>query len=314
MLSQHPNSDTDPKLVELGTKGSEIIPQSTNIDLTSDHVTEDSQARTFFRFMSMKTLQSMSVRNLMVGNKVFRKRACTIVANVVARIFTLGMNIVLLMLSVAYCIARLSSARLKVVRECVPMDAQDIYQHSYLSGLNENGSVSINEESQWGWTNDPCITTKTYQDNVDHIWYSNVYVHEWSDRVDYAAVLFGLLGLYSFGILVYNLVSISTDIHHLRHNTLHTLSKRRRDSLDKKAGSEQRGPVLELPTGIGNIWWLRAQKLISDLLETDTTRWVAHCVGVEFVEFAVAINQMLLYNGYYWNAKSIGKLLLCSYR
>ena len=160
----------------------------------------------------------------MANNPVFRKRACSIVVNVVSRTLTLGMNVILVLLSAAFCAAQLSEVHLKLYNECKPKTLEEIYHHSYMTGLRENGTVEINAESQWGHTDDACYTTRSFQENTDQVWYSNFYEHEWNTHIDYTVVLFGMTALYSVFVLVYNLFNLIKDIYHLKNNTLRTLS------------------------------------------------------------------------------------------
>lgn len=285
------------------TVGNGILPKSTNIRLSSDvsdqqhevrelQVNDDArQTRTsselFRRLMSMDTLQSMSVRNLMANNPVFRRKALSMTINIVSRTLTLGMNVVLVLISTAFCVSQLSEVHLKLYSECEPKTLEEIYHHSYMAGLQENGSVEINAETQWGWTKDACYTTRSFQENTDQLWYSNYYEHEWNIHIDYTVVLFGMTAFYASCVLVYNLVNLVRDIYHLKRNTLHTLSDQARDHLN--------GPEQETRA------WTKFTNWLNDLVETENTRWVLRCVFLECVEFGVAVSCMWLYNGYNWN-------------
>lgn len=276
--------------------GHEILPKSTNIRLSSNVSDQAHEVRElelnvdgrqtrrsselFRRLMSMDTLQSMSMRNLLTHNPIFRKRALAIAINVISRTLTLAMNVVLVLLSAAFCVAQLSEVNLKLYNECEPKTLDEIYHHSYLAGLQDDGTVNINAESQWGQTKDACYTTRTFQENTDQLWYSNFYEHEWNIRIDYMVVFFGLTSVYSLLIFVYNLVNLVRDIRHLRKNTVHTLSNDHNE--DTRA-------------------WSKFVSWLNDLVETENTRWVIRCVLLECTEFIVAVLSMLLYNGYNWN-------------
>lgn len=234
----------------------------------------------FHRLMSMDTLQSMSIRNLMETNPIFRKRALSIVINVVSRTLTLGMNVLLVILSTAFCLAQLLEVHLKLYNECEPKTLEEIYHHSYLAGLQDNGSVIINDESQWGRTEDACYTTRSFQENTDQLWHSNFYEHEWNVHIDYKVVLFGITAVYSLCVLVYNSINLVRDIYHLKKNTVHTLANHQNQEMRP---------------------WSKFTNWLNDFLETENTRWVLRCVLLEFAEFGVALTSMLLYNGYNWN-------------
>ena len=90
------------------------------------------------------------------------------------RIITLILALILLILSVGYCIAQELRVELQLLTTCdSPKSQQEIWEHSYRSGLQSNGEVVMNAESQYGHTDDACWTTKSIAWDTDKIWFSN---------------------------------------------------------------------------------------------------------------------------------------------
>eukprot|EP01083_Nonionella_stella_P188286 693684_1 len=82
-------------------------------------------------------------------------------AEVIGRVLLLILNLLLLMLSAAYCLGQLYGYTLDLVKQCDGLEMEEIWEHSYRAGLMDNGEVQMSLASQWGITTEPCITNKT---------------------------------------------------------------------------------------------------------------------------------------------------------
>eukprot|EP01083_Nonionella_stella_P102201 290569_1 len=213
------------------------------------------------------------------------------------RILILFLSFVLFALSTAYCVAQFWSVKLDLVRKCHPRTREEIWRHSYESGLVD-GNIIINAESQYGHTKDSCMTTQTFDTNTDLVWYTNAYK---ADRAtnDFItkSVLFGCISLYCFGIIVFNIITIVSDIGHVSRNQLHTKSKLYLEAQTIKfqketvhststSGSKIKGKVASLK----HIW--------REYFANDTFAWTIRNALSQIIEIIIQSNALLLYNGY----------------
>eukprot|EP01083_Nonionella_stella_P016088 44970_1 len=213
------------------------------------------------------------------------------------RILLLVLSFILLILSTAYCMGQWYDSTLKLITHCDGKDITDIYEHSYHSGLQDNGEVKLNHSSQWGWTNEPCWTTKTRETNTNDLWYSNVYsAYVVEHPVNVQSIAFGLISVYCLCIIVYNIHSLITDVISASGNKLHTTSKRYKDFMDNQKRTNNVTPPKV------DSWCTRKCRIVVGLwdkyMSHDTTGWVVKGIMSEICEIVVQTNALFLYNGY----------------
>ena len=183
------------------------------------------------------------------------------------RVVVLLLSIFLFCLSLSYCTAQFLEAKLELITDCSERikTREQIWRHSYESSLKYSSDHKLNEESQvmymsdtstcdkyqgkyyiqqkYGYTTEPCWTTKPLEVDTEKLWYSNQYDSQRTNGVNTKSVLFGIIVLFCGIIIVYTLISFIIDIVSMVRGTLHRRSKfyapyrqreSRRMSKDKK--------------------------------------------------------------------------------
>ena len=208
------------------------------------------------------------------------------------RIFTLILTILLLVLSIIYCIAQLLFVRLELFNICEEQKTpQQIWKHSYEAGLDD-GKVVMNEESQYGHTDEPCWTTNQFDTNTGQLWYSNKYVYLPKNDTNTAFALFLVIALFCALVIVYDLIMIIMDIYWVANNKLHEKSKGYKRFIKKQQQKQPKvdGCLQRMITRISTFWRLN--------IGTDTTFWIIRSIISECLEFCIQSIALLLYNGY----------------
>eukprot|EP01083_Nonionella_stella_P127286 385613_1 len=212
------------------------------------------------------------------------------------RLFVLILSLILLALSIAYCIGQLLTVRLDLVRKCTPKTREKIWAHSYqMSQKKEyydtDGTFIMNEESQWGHTMEDCWTTKEIDISTDRVWHQNQFYPQKIDFDQMApmsftiAVLFGFNALFCVIVIVYNLITIIVDIMWLSRHQLHTKSEYFSTTTNKYKGTNERA-------------FARIKDMYRTYFDDDKTGWIIlHIVG-ELLEFFIQTSALLLYGGY----------------
>eukprot|EP01083_Nonionella_stella_P064909 169637_1 len=212
------------------------------------------------------------------------------------RLFVLILSLILLSLSIAYCIGQLLTVGLDLVRKCTPKTREKIWAHSYqMSQKKEyydtDGTFIMNEESQWGHTMEDCWTTKEIDISTDRVWHQNQFYPQKIDFDQMApmsftiAVLFGFNALFCVIVIVYNLITIIVDIMWLSRHQLHTKSEYFSTTTNKYKGTNERA-------------FARIKDMYRTYFDDDKTGWIIlHIVG-ELLEFFIQTSALLLYGGY----------------
>eukprot|EP01083_Nonionella_stella_P117478 350179_1 len=225
----------------------------------------------------------------------FKCAAFLVHAEILGRILLLILNVLLLMLSAAYCMGQLYGSTLDLVKECDGQAIEDIWEHSYEAGLMDNGEVKLTIASQWGITSEPCWTTKKLDTNTDPLWYSNVYVDQPVDQpVNMPLIGFGLLTLYCLYIMVYNIYSVITDCVHASRNELHKTSQLYQHFMENqnKTNTAIHGEsCLRRASRYSSALW-------SKYMGDHTTGWIVRGVISETMEILIQTQALFLYNGY----------------
>eukprot|EP01083_Nonionella_stella_P106357 306791_1 len=206
------------------------------------------------------------------------------------RLLTLFLSIILLTLSIAYCIAQLLNVELDLVSECEPMSPSDIWAYS-ASLSPQQGELT--KEAQYGWHNAACKTTKKMQFNTDNIWYKNHYKYHWIDTMNSQGVLFGLLSLYCLIISIYTITTLILDIIHVKHNRLYTKSKQFVHYTNNKSQNVSKKKEKRV-----HAIWKQCKDIYTLYCGVDTTSWIVRTLTSEIIEIVIQSNALLLYNGY----------------
>ena len=220
-------------------------------------------------------------------------RLCTNLAFWV-RISILVLCAFLLLLSLSYSIAQIAEVKLKLITKCAsPKTREEIWLHSF-EATNNARHPELTRETQYGFTDEPCWTTKNFEMNTDSLWYSNHYVVEFKSSVNARFTLFALIALYCLLVIMYGVATLCADIASVAKGTLHTKSRlyRRRITL-----------LYALTPNCLDacVARLRHCKGVYDrYFETDSTAWICLKIGGDILEMVLQSQALLLYNGYYW--------------
>ena len=223
------------------------------------------------------------------------------------RIFALILSTVLLLLSVSFCIGQLIEAKLDIITQCQPKTREEIWEHSYQSSLDQNGEVIMNEESQFGLTDDACWTTKKVEINTDQLWFINKYIHHWKTNINAQCIFYGLISVYLVIIIFYNLITLIMDIVVIAKYKLHTKSslyERHIRSLQKTNSSITNTPnnkkeVRRTLSRKCNKFKKMYLQFYFKYFVNDTTGWIILKFMSECTEIMVQSQALLLYNGHY---------------
>ena len=225
------------------------------------------------------------------------------------RFLTLSISLIILMLSIAYCIAQQSTVELVLLTECEPKEPEEIWSHSYRSAEFVDGEPVLSAESQFGETDAECMTTKSITINTDHLWYHNNYSHQWKRpfSIDYQSILFLLTSLYTLSVAMYTAWSMISDVIAVRNGTLHTKCSKYKpfEEIEVRTPRNITDPeldqvprqrsmsdsVISLYAKIEGLYW--------NYMGYDTTGWVITSILSEIAELVVQSQAMLLHDGYH---------------
>merc|ERR1711951_50161 len=123
--------------------------------------------------------------------------------------------------------------KMVIVTPCPePKTLEEIWAHSFEASL-QNGEVQITEESQFGWSDEPCWQTKRLDIDTDKLWWRNSFRGEWRGNINAKCILFGFLSFYLTAITVFSFNQLMRDILRSRRGTLHQKSALYRRHLRK---------------------------------------------------------------------------------
>ena len=99
--------------------------------------------------------------------------------------------------------AQLVTVELDLITECKEIKSrEDIWDHSYQASLKYGDGDKLNEETQFGLTNEACWSTNRIEINTHRLWYSNYYIAQWNNNINAQCIMFAFIALYSLGIVV----------------------------------------------------------------------------------------------------------------
>eukprot|EP01083_Nonionella_stella_P306926 1076857_1 len=211
------------------------------------------------------------------------------------RMLVLILSLILLGLSVAYCIGQLLTIKLELVKNCTPKTKEEIWRHSYNSSLkkeyhDKDGAFIMNEESEFGYTTDPCWTTKTVDISTEGLWHNNQFYpkwdfHEMAGISSGKAIVFGLNALFCVIVMVYNVITMIMDMRDCVR--LHTKSRYfTANSLKHSRNRTHEHKMSRLKNAYHNYF------------DGDTTGWIILHIFGELLELFVQSQALLLYGGY----------------
>eukprot|EP01083_Nonionella_stella_P052304 138820_1 len=209
-----------------------------------------------------------------------------------SRIVLFLFSLFVLALSICYCIAQLVSVELDLITQCPERKTlEQIWAHSYNASVKNNGKLdALADEYQYGLTSDECWSTKSIQINTGRLWYSNYYAHKWHNKINWKCVLFGLISLYCLCIIIFNIVTIVSNIIDVARNTLHTKSKWYKLETTKNT-SKWKDKMTKYKT------------VFDEYFGTDSSAWVIRIFVMEAMEIALQTNALFIYNGFNPNHK-----------
>eukprot|EP01084_Bolivina_argentea_P270429 459835_1 len=226
------------------------------------------------------------------------------------RIFLFILSLFLAFLSASYCIAQLLEAKLDLITNCPEQrNREEIWRHSYKSSLKYENNHKLNEESQYGFTDESCWTTNKVEINTKALWYSNRYTFEWKKNINAQFLFFGLVALYCAFINVFIMITIIRDVIHIAQNIYHTKSKlytnyeqdRLESNIPKSIKPQQKeqnvGDVSFFTKCMGH--GLKLKTIYDTYLDGDTTGWIIMKFISEISEITLQSVTLLLYNGYH---------------
>eukprot|EP01083_Nonionella_stella_P043973 118605_1 len=227
-----------------------------------------------------------------------------------SRVLALILTIILLIVSLTYCVAQLCEVELDLLIECPPpvKTREQIWAHYEERSLQSSTPGKLTSETQHGLAKDNCWSTKSFDLNIDVLFYSNNYKHQWKENMmDAKMILFGFISMYCVVIMIYNIMTIVYDVTDVNKNRLHTKSPLYRDGLrQQNGGNVQQGRRSK--TSIQNskakeslmLNKFRAvRKWYDKYFATDTTGWIIVMFIHECMEIVLQSQALLMYNGYY---------------
>eukprot|EP01083_Nonionella_stella_P098034 275595_1 len=226
-----------------------------------------------------------------------------------SRVLALILTLILLIVSLTYCVAQGCEVELDLLTECPPpvKTREEIWKHYEERSLQSDTPGKLTSETQHGAAKDSCWSTKSFDLNIDALFYSNSYKHQWKQNMmDAKMIVFGLMSLYCVAILVYNIVSIVSDVIDVNKNTLHTKSQLYEDRLRQQPGGNvQSTPQTNRIQGNATKESLvlnhfrKLKKWYDEHLAMDTTGWIIVMFLHECMEIVLQSISLLMYNGYY---------------
>jgi len=195
--------------------------------------------------------------------------------------------------------AQLVTVELDLITECKEIKTrEDIWEHSYQASLKYGDGDKLNEETQFGLTNEACWSTNRIEINTHRLWYSNYYFAQWTDTINVSCIMFGFVALYCTSIIIYILRLLIEDILAIAQNKLHEKSKLY-DHLMLHTNNIHSG--LNKVPKTESIWkdgWRKFKQFYDEWLGTDTIGFIIRMILIESIEISLQTNALLLYNGY----------------
>eukprot|EP01083_Nonionella_stella_P081792 225519_1 len=215
-----------------------------------------------------------------------------------SRLFIFLLSVILLVLSVSYFMGQLLHTKLDLITLCPePKTREQIWRHSYESSLKSqyhtNGAFTLNEESQYGFTDEPCWSTRQIDINTDELWHTNKYIYAWQS-MGWKAILFALVAVYALVIIMYNLFTMVSDIISIANNTIHTKSGLFTIDSNKTETIDSNKTLSKLISKCRH-----CASFYVKYLGSDTTGWIVISFISEISEFLLQSQALLLYNGYH---------------
>eukprot|EP01083_Nonionella_stella_P143679 447029_1 len=134
-----------------------------------DQINEDSDYDTNCLSRVAHSPESVALADLQTNlmNQFYTRKWCKLFTThtFYGRVLILILSVLLLVLSTAYCVAQLWDVKLDLVKKCDPKTHEQIWRHSYESGLVD-GSITMTVESQYGHTQSHCGTTQSFDTNT----------------------------------------------------------------------------------------------------------------------------------------------------
>eukprot|EP01083_Nonionella_stella_P274052 930086_1 len=213
-----------------------------------------------------------------------------------ARFPTCILALFLLFLSVTYCIGQTCETQLDLITHCEPKTREDIWQHSAEVQLtNHKNKTDIARESQYGWNDDACWSTKSSEINEHTLWSTTKYTYEWVDNpMNIKTVLFGLISLYCLIVILYMIVATVNDIIDIANNTLHQRARVYRYQ-QSATGAKQTKVQKE---AIWLNYFVAFKDFYKANFSTNAFGWIVIMFSTEVIEIIVQYNALWLYNGY----------------
>eukprot|EP01083_Nonionella_stella_P268263 906789_1 len=202
------------------------------------------------------------------------------------------LSLLLLTLSSCYCVAQLLNVELDLITECEPKEPREIWDHSWLATSKYEPGI-LNEESEYGYTEDECYTTSKYQINTDKLWNNNWYKVHWELQTNAFCIWFGLMACYCLFITVYIVYTMVGDVVYTARDTLHTKSILYRFYIANQSTTRNKKKESIVLRRIRQI------KVVYDrYMSMDTVGWIVMMFVSECIEIILQSNALFLYNGY----------------
>ena len=168
---------------------------------------------------------------------------------------------------------------------------------SYLNYL-QNG---FSQESQYGYTDAECMTTRNVEVNLYQLWFTNTYEVESKYDDNFKFVLFIICGIYAGIIVIYNLFMTIMDLVYVKKEKLHSKSI----AFNYKKIANQININAENSNSSSNgcrskvtLFWKRIHSFWKKNFRNDTIFWLVMSFLCEIIEFVLQSLALLLYNGY----------------
>eukprot|EP01084_Bolivina_argentea_P093119 167505_1 len=290
-MSETPNPTHHIELVHLQSTHHEHDVSETNINITN---TSRMKYLAFGRG-GHSLIDVTYDQDILSYNIYTKNKWCILFANIHfwTRCFTFILSLILLTLSISYCISEISETKLNLIKHCVPKTNSQIWQHSYESTLKHNNNQDImTRESQYGHSSDSCWTNKQYEINSDQLWYSNKHMNEWKQSIvyNYKFCLFSFIAVYALIIIFYNIITLIMDLIYILKGTIHEKSIEYK--LTTKRNLIQKQKRINMCESFFNKYYLR-------YVGADTTAWIIKQFITEIISISIQFQALLLYNGYH---------------
>eukprot|EP01084_Bolivina_argentea_P022669 42136_1 len=238
-----------------------------------------------------KNIQIINKAKL-IQNKLFWSRICS-----------LFLTLLLCLLSFSYCWAQILNVKLKIVSVCDdPPSREQIWKHSFEYSV-EHSPNQLTSETQYGLNADQCWTTNRVQINTDNIWNKNYYTLSPNHPINSQMFMFGLISVYCTIIIIFNIITLSSDMVSANKNLLHTKSPLYKEY--EKANNIQQIQISTKQNESRRGRFIRRVKTFDNKhCSPDTTGWIVMMCSNEIIEIILQSQALLLYNGinlFDWN-------------